>query len=232
MSYLTQPSLSLSRVNSTSFSAAITDGDNALTHALYYWQASNPTRISPGPTIVGLGSLGTLSGLQVNGVYQAFAIATNGTTAYSLPSPLSSVSLAASDTLSAAFHTRFNASPTLSTLLPGGLWTGEVPEGTAPPYGWLDISRIITSPTFEQQFEAGKLTLHLLTIGAEAAEALALQVKAWFDYQRLTFSSNATTCIQLLPRDYRLVCEMIRYKDSSLIYRVILTYHILIQKDR
>ena len=133
--------------------------------------------------------------------------------------------------LSQAIHQAFSTDPTLPTVITGGLWTGEVPEGTAPPYAWLDLTDTNINPIFEDYFEQSIITVHIYAIGAAAAEAAAVAFRATFDFTTLNFSSPASN-IWVKPRRYRLVPERTRWKDGTLMYRAVLTYDILVQKPQ
>ncbi len=226
----TQPSLSLSRVSSTSFSAAIS-GDAGVTNTLNYAISGSILPYTSAPSITGNGSI-TVTNLVNNGSYNAYAFAYSAVSdSYSLPN-FKFLSLSQPDTLTASLHQLFSSSPALVAAISGGMWTGEIPESTSPPYCWLDISDVQTAPTFEQEYDAGRVTFNIFALGAESAETCANLLKSVFDYSVLTFSSASTTCIQLMPKRYKLICEMVRYKDSSLVYRAVLSYHTLLQLDR
>lgn len=181
-----------------------------------------------GPTMVGNGAL-TVSSLVANGQYVAFVVADNGS-AYSPPS-YAYVSLAQQgDLLSAAVQARFASYPALVAVLPGGLWTGEVPEGTSPAYGWLDVGPINPTPTTEDRFDRARFTAHLYAVGANAAEACALQWQSVFDWQALTFATASS--VWVVPRSYRLIPEPVRYKDGTLMFRAFMAYECLAQRAR
>ncbi len=221
----TQPSIILSALSDSSFQAVIA-GDTLPTHRLFYRRVDELT-FTTGPTLVGSGTL-TVTGLMTNGQYLVWVVA-DLAGIYSLPA-VDLVSLALLDTLTGAVHAQWQASAGLTTSVPGGLWTGEVPEGTTLAYASLDLSGVRSNPLFESQFEMGRFTIHLYAIGAGRAEVGALQVKAAFDYKTLTFTS--AVCVQCVPATYRLVSEAVRHKTGELIHRAILAYDILLQRDR
>ena len=134
------------------------------------------------------------------------------------------------DTLSAAIHKKFNSDASLTSTITGGLWTGEIPEGTSPPYAWLDLPDMATTPFFEGLFERSTFVVHIYGIGAQQAEDCADAFKQTFDYTSLSFISAASIWCQ--PRRYRLIPEKARWKDGTLMYRVVLTYDVLAQRDR
>lgn len=222
----TQPSLTLSAVSTTSFQAVVSGADAGDTVTLYYRQVG-ATQDTQGPSQTGNGTL-TVTGLVDSGQYQAFVVASNGTS-FSLPA-YGYVSLGTSDLLSAAVHAQFNQNGALVQAIPGGMWTGEVPEGTNPPYVWLDLPDTQTTPIFVDYFERSFFHAHLYAIGAQQAEAAAAAFKAVFDWCSLPFQTAGSVWCQ--PRRKRLIPEKARWKDGTLMYRVVLTYDVLAQYPR
>lgn len=226
-----QPSLTLTALGPTSFRASVANGSAGATHTLYYRQTGSGADTT-GPSISGNGSA-DVANLSPSATYFAWVVGSESG-AYSLPG-FASVSLATADTLAGAFHRRFNGDPSLVAALSGGLWTGEVPEGTAPPYAWLDLPATSSAPLFESELEISRALVHVFAVGAESAESLASQFKACFDYQTLDFNPRPAfprSCVLCIPKRYRLVCERVRYKDTSLVFRASLVWHVVTQKDR
>lgn len=223
------PTLTLASPSSTSFTATIAGGSSGAVHTLYYRKTGALLDTTHSPTLTGNGVF-SVTGLEVGAHYSAHVVGAEGGF-LSLPA-FGWVALAQTNTLAQAVHTHFNADGSLVAAITGGLWTGEVPEGTDPPYAWLDISDVASNPTFEQEFEAARVTVHIYARGAAQAESLAALWKDGFDYETLGFPLGGVSSVMLIPRRYRLVNEMVRYKDSALVYRTVLTYHVLLQKDR
>lgn len=229
MPYPVQPSLALARLSDTSFSATTSGGTGTDTQRLFYRQVG-ATLDTTGPTQVGNGVL-TVSGLVTQGQYNAFVVADSGSS-YSLPS-LASVSLASTDSLFSALQARFNAVPATVGLVAGGLWAGEVPEGTPLPYAWYDGSEFLTGPQFELEYESTRISFHVFALGYAAAETCVRQLKATYDYQSVPFNStNATYSIGTWPRSWRIYNERIRWKDNSLIHRGVVNYLAVVQRSR
>lgn len=134
------------------------------------------------------------------------------------------------DLLSQAVHAQFASSSDLVAGISGGLWTGEIPEGTTPPYAWLDLTNTNISPIFEDFFEHSTFAVHIYAIGAAQAEQLGSLFRTAFDWQELPFSSDAS-CIWLKPRRYRLVPERARWKDGTLMFRAVIVYDVLVQRS-
>lgn len=223
-----KPSLTLTATSGTSFDAAIV-GTVGLTTTAYYRAVGASVDDTAG-SVSGSGTL-SVSGLSEGGTYQVYAV-TADAGGYSLPA-YGVVSLAQDNHLTTAFHSHFNGNAPLVASLPGGLWTGEVPEGTALPYAWLDVTGVDTSPTFEDEFDRGTITVHVYGLGAAVVENVVSLWRSAFNYKTLAFPSPASAaCVQLFQRRYRLVCEMVRHRDSSLVYHAVLTYHVLVQKPR
>lgn len=222
-----QPSLSLSRVSATSFSASVSGGSVSATHTLYYRKAGASSDTT-GPSLVGNGGLGTMSGLSANATYQAWAVGLEGGS-YSLPG-FAYVSLAQPETLAAGLHAHFNGSAALTAGVTGGMWTGEVPEGTAPPYVWLDVQEVRQVPNFVDQLEYARVFAHLYGLGAEQTETMAYRFKGHFDYGELSISG--VDCVALLPTTYRLVSEAMRHRDGRLVFRAVMGYNAILQRPR
>lgn len=222
------PIVVLTALSGTSFEADVT-GTPALTSTVFYRKVGDDVDSTAG-TVSGDGVV-TVTNLEEGGTYQVFVVTANSD-GYSLPA-FGVVSLAQDNHISTAFHTHLNSNAGLVAALPGGLWTGEVPEGTNMPYAWLDITAVETSPTFEQEFDRAVVTVHIYGLGASVVENIVTLWRAAFNYKTLSFPSpNSAACVQLFQKRYRLVCELIRHSDSRLIYHAILTYHVLVQHPR
>lgn len=226
-----QPTLALAAASPTSFTATA-GGTPGRDTTVYYRRVGDSVDTTLG-TVSGSGVL-TATGLSPGASYQAYATTSEASGGLSPPA-FAWVSLASGEAnhVSTAFHSHFNSSAPLVAELPGGLWTGEVPEGTPLPYAWLDVSSVDTSPTFEQEFDRASVTVHVFALGAAAVEKIVAVWRAAFNYETITFPDPSTAaCVQLFQRRYRLVCELVRHRDSRLVYHGILTYHLLVQRPR
>lgn len=228
-----RPTLSLTRDSTTAFTATVSGGDAGVTNTLYY-RKTGATSDTLGPSRVGNGSFAQVDELDIHGHYTAFVVSSDGSS-YSLPG-YAWVALNSTNTLTAGIHERFNSLPALGTAITGGLWTGEVPEGTAPPYAWLDVPYMNIEPLFENaecQLEAGRFVVSIFAIGAEATESCALVFRSGFDYEIIPFPvGSSTICIQLMPKTQRLRCENLRWRNSQLMWRATLVYHVLVSRPR
>lgn len=223
------PSISVVADSATAFTVTVS-GTAGRDTTIYYRAVGTSVDTTAG-IVSGSGTL-TVTSLSTGGSYQLYAVTSEASGGYSLPA-FAVVSLAQDNHLSTAFHNHFNNQATLVAAMTGGLWTGEVPEGTEMPYAWLDVSSVDTSPTFEDEFDRGLVTIHIYGLGAAVVERMAKLWRASFNYATLTFADPTTaTCIQLFQRRYRLVCELVRHRDSRLVYHAILTYHVLVQIPR
>jgi len=225
-----KPTLTLTPTSSTSFDALVA-GTPGLDTAVTYYAVGFPGVDYTAGVVSGTGTL-SVTGLSEGASYFVYAV-TQDVGGYSPPA-FATVSLAQDNHVSTAFHNHFNNDAPLVAALTGGLWTGEVPEGTEMPYAWLDVSSVDTSPcTFEGEFDRALVTVHVFGLGASVVERIATLWRAAFNYKQLAFPDPSTAAsIQLFQRRYRLVCEMVRHRDSRLIYHAILTYHALVQHPR
>lgn len=224
-----QPTLTLARLSGTSFSASVSGGDPSATHSLYYARPGVSVFTTASSTVTGNGSFSNVTGLVTNATYVAYAVGLLSGS-YSLPG-FSWVSLAAPGDLAGAVHQLFSGDPALAAAVPGGLWTGEVPEGTAFPYAWLELPEELTLPTTVDQLESAKLSFHLWGIGAEAASDAAIALKAVFDYATLPPFGDSVS-VGTWPVSRRLQCEGLRDASSRLVFRSVVTYRVVTQRPR
>jgi hypothetical protein len=222
------PTLTLARASGTSFTASVT-GDASATHTLYYGTSGSAPTTAWGVTVAGSGDFGTVTGLSPNGSYAAYAVASEAGS-YSLPG-FAWVSLAAAGTLAGAVHAWFNGDAALVAAIPGGLWTGEVPEGTSFPYAWLELPEATSLPNFVDQLEASRVVFHVWAVGAEAAQLAAEKVRARFDYRQLDAYGDSA-CVGMVPRHWRLQCEGLRDPAGRLVFRAVVGYQVLTQRPR
>lgn len=134
--------------------------------------------------------------------------------------------------LSTAIHERFEGS-LAATAIPGGLWTDEVPEGTAYPYAWLDLSQVDTVYNFVSRGEYGRIGVHVYGLGADAAETAMEAFKSRFDGCKLAYTEESGFhSIFFVPLRYRLVGENLRHQTGALVFRASQTYLTLTQRPR
>jgi hypothetical protein len=195
-----------------------------------YYQAVGSTQQQTGPSRNGSGAV-TLGGLSEGNSYLFFVISTLNTD-FSLPSVIHVNLVQGELTLTGAIHNRWNQDLALSQAVVGGLWTGEVPEGTAQPYTWLEVPRVMGRPYFADRFDRCIVLFHTYAVGAALAETCAQLIRDRFDEKPLSFNSNITKAVYMLERMYRLVCEGTRSRDNQLVFRTIQTYEIYTQKPR
>ena len=222
------PALALARVSSSSFSASVSGGSASATHSLYYRLPGASTDTLAG-TRSGNGAFTAVSGLQDHATYVAWAVGEESGS-YSLPH-FQWVSLADPEDLLGAVHERWYGDPTLSALVAGGLWTGEVPEGTAYPYAWVEMPESTAHPNFVSQVESSRITFHIWAVGAASASACARSLRARLDWQSISPFASAV-CVSCSPRGERLACEGLRDSQARLVFRSTVTYQILVQRPR
>lgn len=232
----TQPTLTLSRLSSTSFRAAIT-GDAGATHRLYYRLLNvTPSNDITASTRVGNGNIDAV-GLTASSQVMAWIVSDNGE--FSLPR-IGFISLVVSDTLLAAVKTQWYSTPTLLTAA-GKLFANEVPERDESgnllelPYTYMHLSRTRIDFTFESEhYEYSTIEFNTFAAGAEAAEAARQEIRTTFDWKNLPFTSSSgtlTTTIMAVPTDYEITEEHIRYKDGSMVYRSQMCYEVCVERN-
>ncbi len=225
------PTLVLTAASSSSFSASFSGGDAGATHHLQYRVVGAASDTEHPSTVVGSsGSFAPVTGLADNCTVVGYCYGVVGSSSASLPG-FAWVSLASPEDLAGAVHAFAAGDPALSAALPGGLWTGEVPEGTAMPYAWLETPETLSIPNFVSQMESHRVNFHVWAAGARAASSVARLVKSRFDYATLDPFGDQTH-VGTLPRSFRLQCENLRDSSSRLIYRAVVTLHFLCQLPR
>lgn len=225
------PSLTLTRLSSTSFRALIT-GDPGATHLLFY-RLLDSQNDSPGGSRLGDGSL-DISGLTDSAQLLAWALSSNGQ--LSLPR-FEFLSLVTPDTLTGAIKSRWYSSvPLLSKA--GKLYANEVPERDtdgaplAVPYTYMDVSRTRFEWTVTNTYYAyTDIEFNIFAVGAQAAEEAQDELENTFNWKTLPFTSINTRTISFAPIDDQLTSENLRYKDGSLIYRAQTCYQVCLQKQ-
>lgn len=226
----TAPTVTLLRLSFTSFRVTI-DGDPGVTHTVRYRKFGDELFSTWATTLTGDGTL-DLTGLTSGKSYQVYVVSDGGVgNGYSLPT-VKQISLGSdTDSLLAAIKTKYLADALVIAAIPGGIWEGEVPESAADslPYAYLDLSRISYLHYTEGSFELCDLDFHIYAVGAAAAQNAAKTLKNSFDWcTDLTFSEGS--CTQFMPTAYEVVCEMVRYRNTNLIYRAIVSYEAMVQR--
>jgi hypothetical protein len=218
------PSVSLTRLSDTAFTALI-HGDAGVTHRLYYSPTTGTGSFQIGPTQVGDGTM-TVTGLAGGQAYFVYVISDNGQ--FSLPY-VTTISLLTTDSIIGAFVAKFQGSPSLIALVPGGIWTGEIPEDTPLPYAYCEVSESRYHQNFgDDYFEGADVMVHIFANGADAAETAAQAMRPIFEYKPIAFKRG--TLIHCRQDSYEINSEVGRYKDGTLIYQAKLTYDILVQR--
>lgn len=144
--------------------------------------------------------------------------------------------MAVNDSLFTAVQSKFISNTTLSALLPGGLWAGEIPERDEdgnipqPPYAYFSSPTFTSRPTFENEFESANLTFQVYTFGYANCEIAIRELKNTFDYKSLDF--DRVYSIGIWPIRWRIYNERIRWKDNQIIHRGEVSYLILVQRNR
>mgnify|MGYP001617655917 FL=1 len=160
------PTLALTRTSSSSFTAAVSGGSASATHSLQY-RLVGATQDTSATPITGNGAFAPITDLVDHATYWAWSAGLESGS-YSQPA-WGWVSLASPQDLLGAFHTHWYGDPALVTAVPGGLWTGEVPEGTAYPYAWLELPNVTSHPNFVNQIESSNVVTHVWAQGVAAA---------------------------------------------------------------
>jgi hypothetical protein len=126
------------------------------------------------------------------------------------------------------FVYKFNSSGTLKSLIPGGVWLGEVPEGSEGeerlmPYVQLDTS----STSYEWTFEGANIETSLVNVNfyATGGEVIDNIMDAWqeeFNWQDLPDTNSDTICVELTTDSVR--ADSTRDNKGNLVYFASQTY--------
>lgn len=202
MSTPNTPTLALLALNQTSFRATLGSDAGAL-NTLYYQQVGIGGTFgtpSVGGTLTGPGIL-TLSGLQANKGYLAWAVSDNGS--LSLPA-IATVNLATTDTLSGAIVAAFQSDPSLLAICPL-LQANEIPETDIngspvfPPFGVVKVDEEAPEWGTESQYigwtEMCKSTITFYAQSQQLVDQIAAAFQSDFDFHDLPFTTSKTVCM-------------------------------------
>lgn len=226
----TTPTITLSRLSTNSFRAAVT-GDGGVTNRLFYrriWDTSAVT----GPTRTGNGNIDVSSLSKHNAAYLVWVVADNGE--FSLPA-YDVVTTVDPDTVAQAVRAKWDSLPNLVGLA-GNLYTQEVPEQLGStdielPYSWVNVGKSFFEWTFTNVYiEMVDLEFHILNRGLQNVETAAVEFRENFDWLSLTFSSPSRT-VAVHPTDHQLTNEMVRYKDGHPVYRSCTRYQVWVERN-
>ena len=135
------------------------------------------------------------------------------------------------DSLFGALLVKFNASAALVAALPGGLWMGQVAEGTALPFCvLLTTGQTVEWSTGSPYVESSLIQFVVFAKGLATAEAAADLLKAAFDFAALTFTSAVT--LALYREGYLPQADELRAPDGEIVYGVTVDYRVMIQRAR
>lgn len=226
----TTPTVSLSRLSSTSFNAAIQSESGAI-NRLFYRVIGDGEDVT-GPTLTSSGNLPVV-GLQDNAQYMVTVVSDVGDR-LSYPN-IGFVSLVSSDTLSAAIRTKWDQSPTLLAL-GGKLYLNEIPEVDEDghplnvPYTYVELGRTLFEWTTEQTYmEINTVEFCTYALGGANAEAAADEVRSIFDWQSLPFRDPAKSdTIRVEPTDYKVESQMTRYRTGEIVFASHVNYHVVV----
>lgn len=226
----TTPTITLTRVSSTSFLAALSGDNGGTTYNLYKKKIWSGAESSAGSR-TNSGNI-TVSFLDPNASYLVWVVCSNGE--LSLPA-ISYISLNEADTVAAAVKTKWDTLPALASLA-GPLFTQEVPENhdgeeVELPYSWVNVGSSKFDWTFETKyFEHTDLDFYILCKGLETAEQASSEFRTNFDWDNLVFSSDSS-CLIVAPTDYQLTKEFTTYKDGEPVYSVKVSYHVTVERN-
>lgn len=139
------------------------------------------------------------------------------------------------DSLLVAIHKKFNNSGELIALLPGGLWTSEVPESTQPAYAAIEHEGTVYEYHFSQPsgtkfIEHCQICFHVYTKTAEEADEIVDSLARIYNGGKDVLSLSTKTCMAVSPIESQIEAAMGRWEDGSMIYHGYLRVNIKLSK--
>jgi hypothetical protein len=126
------------------------------------------------------------------------------------------------------FLAKYNSDALLKELIPGGVWLGEVPEGSdgdvrSMPYIQLETSSTSYEWTFEDaNIETSLINVHFFATGADTIDTICDAWQDSFNWQDLPGTNSETICVELTTDS--LMADSIRDKEGNLVYFASQTY--------
>lgn len=141
-------------------------------------------------------------------------------------------------TLLQAIKNKWYSSQALTTLVPNGLYLSQVPDtkedGTREdlPYATCDSDRTRFEFTQSQiSHEITTVTFRCWTAGSmNNLEEILQAIRSCFDWQSLTFADGVSSSVYIQPLSFEYDSEPVRYRDTSIVYRVTMRYEVWISK--
>jgi hypothetical protein len=141
----------------------------------------------------------------------------------------------------------FNTQGTLKTKLPGGLYTGQVPEGVALPFAVIMPGDTeVTWQSGQSYLEAVSLDLMVFAQTAATAEDAALALNKAFQFVLLTFNDTVAAygtkpvvggldalgnqAGAVYRTGYRPEAELLRAPNGEIVYGVTSSYRIHVRR--
>ena len=128
-----------------------------------------------------------------------------------------------------AVRTWFLASSVVSRL-PGGLWTGIAPEGTARPYAVVNL--VASVPRFNMSgcyYEADHVRFGVFADYAETARSIGVDLMWAFERSDLSASGYSVFAIRLISKN--LIAEKREWLESARVWQQALDFRIYLNKS-
>jgi len=164
-----------------------------------------------------------------------FYAVTIGPDGFSVPTFAWAFPLAPDDLLGSV-HAHFNSYPTLSGLVPGGMWTGEIPEtgengeDLEIPYGSVEVNGTEFEWTTENSYlEKSRLAFTFWASGAKEASAIMRAFQDSYDWETIPVTSAEFVSSHCLHR--RLQSVPARDREGNLVFVGSLTYEVILHRQ-
>lgn len=137
----------------------------------------------------------------------------------------------ATDSVYGAIVNAFSGNSTLTALLPGGMYTGQIPETVALPFvAILPGDTSVTWMTGTTYIEEVALDLVVFAQTAAAAETAAFAVNKALQFVTLAFTN--AVCIAVYRTGYRPEAELLRAPNGEIVYSVHSSYQVYVQRSK
>lgn len=228
------PTLTVTPLSSSSFQAVI-GSDPGVTNTIYTQIIDFPGELTLPytPTLVGPGTI-VVVGIEASSHLLVTVISNNGTN--SLPAT-AFISLIFPSTLLEAIKTKWYNTPSLTSLITGGLFLSQMPDTTGvqrldPPYSTCDQERTRFEWTETKLFyEISTIGFHYYSPGsANNLEQMTAEIRSAFDWKSVTFTDASVSSAYIQPLEYYLSAEPLRWRDDTLMYSGCIRYEFWINR--
>ncbi len=118
----------------------------------------------------------------------------------------------------------------VAARLPGGLWTGIAPEGTARPYAVVNL--VASVPRFNMSgvyWEADHIRFGIFADYAETARSIGVDLKWAFERSSMSTTGYSVFAIRLISKN--LIAERREWLETASVWQQSLDFRIFLNKS-